>query len=423
MKPKSIIQFFLILLATSCSKNDKANYSDDSPIIFLHYWSDEINGGIDSMINKFNSLEPGFKIKATGFDHESFKVSMKVMLSGGNPPDLFSYWAGARTFSLVKKGYLSPINNTWKNEKIDEKFPKSIIDACTYENNKYIIPVTQHYVAFFYNKKIFEKFKLKIPTTWNDFIHTCTILKNNGITPIALGSQNKWPAQFWFDYILLRTAGKKYRDDLMNGKIPYTDSLVLNSLKIWKDLIDKKFFISQSDRYEWFDAAKMVAEKKAAMTLMGTWITGYYDTQLSIEQAKDYDYFSFPIINENIANSALGPIDAILLPKKSNISKAEKVLALFADQDVQKAMSIGSGALSPSKDILPHETKPIQIKIHKELRQISDWSFNYDLATPPEVADLGLKLFENFLKNPSKYDKLLEQLESDIKKLPLETWD
>lgn len=415
--------FLLIVLTISCSKNDRKLSSDNSPIVFLHYWSDEINGGIDSMINKFNSLEPGYKIKATGFDHESFKVSMKVMLAGGNPPDLFSYWAGARTFSLVKKGYLSPINKTWENEKIEEKFPQSIIDACTYNNDKYIIPVTQHYVAFFYNKKIFKKLNLSIPKSWNEFIQTCIIIQKNDITPIALGSHNKWPAQFWFDYILLRTAGKKYRDKVMNGEIPYSDSLVVNSFKIWKDLIDKNFFNNQSELLEWFDAAKMVHNEKAAMTLMGTWITGYFDSQLSLRQINDYDYFSFPIIDENINISALGPIDAILLPQKSNISKAEKVLALFTDDDVQKAMSVGSGALSPSKNILPHQSKPIQIKIHRELQKISDWSFNYDLATPPEVADLGLKLFEQFLKNPSQYKELLRHLDSDIKKLPLETWD
>ena len=40
-------------------------------------------------------------------------------------------------------------------EKFAQKFPKAIVDACTYNGNRYIIPVTQHYVTMFYNSKIF----------------------------------------------------------------------------------------------------------------------------------------------------------------------------------------------------------------------------------------------------------------------------
>lgn len=31
-------------------------------------------------------------------------------------------------------------------------------------------------------------------------------LKAKGVVPIALGAKDQWPAQFWFDILLLRTA-------------------------------------------------------------------------------------------------------------------------------------------------------------------------------------------------------------------------
>lgn len=422
MYSKLLIFSFITFTLFNCSNLKSNKDLDKSPLIFLHYWSDEMNGGIDSMISKFNNSKPGYKIRATGFDHESFKISMKVMLSSGNPPDLFSYWAGARTASLVKKNYLNPIDKIWNDENIYSKFPQSIIDACTYNGKAFIVPVTQHYVAFFYNKQLFNNLKIDPPKTWLDFISVCNTFKKNGITPLALGSQSRWPAQFWFDYILLRTAGAQYRNKLMTGKASYIDDEVVNCFKIWSKLIKSGFFNNNCDHYEWSDAAQMVADKKAAMTLMGTWITGFYDSQLSLEQERDYDYFSFPIINEKISKSALGPIDAILLPKKSNIKKAETVLALFTEADVQKAMSVGSGALSPSIEVLPDSSTPIQNKINKELKSISNWAFNYDLATPPKVAELGLQLFEQFLKNPSKYNELLKNINDKINELPADTW-
>lgn len=62
------------------------------------------------------------------------------------------------------------------------------------------------------------------------------------VTPIALGAKEKWPAQFWFDYLLLHTAGYEYRQQLMEGKISYTDVSVRKVFDLWAGLIDKGYF-------------------------------------------------------------------------------------------------------------------------------------------------------------------------------------
>ena len=54
--------------------------------------------------------------------------------------------------------------------------------------------------------------------------------------PISLGSMNRWPAQFWFDYLLLRTAGPEYRAKLMAGEAAYTDPEVVRAMELWAEL-------------------------------------------------------------------------------------------------------------------------------------------------------------------------------------------
>ena len=67
----------------------------------------------------------------------------------------------------------------------------------------------------FYNKSVFSKAGINtMPRTWDEFLSLCAKLKSRGITPIALGSKNRWPAQFWFDYLILRTVGPDYRHNL-----------------------------------------------------------------------------------------------------------------------------------------------------------------------------------------------------------------
>ncbi len=75
-----------------------------------------------------------------------------------------------------------------------------------------------------------------------------TTFKAAGIVPISLGSMNQWPAQFWFDYLILRTAGAEYRAKLMAGEAAYTDPEVVRAMELWAELVDAGCFADGRQR-------------------------------------------------------------------------------------------------------------------------------------------------------------------------------
>ena len=76
----------------------------------------------------------------------------------------------------------------------------------------------------------------------------------------------------------------------MNGSAAYDDAEVKAAMAMWKDLADKGYFAANANADSWTDASDKVARGDAAMTLMGTWITGYWNG-LGLEAGKDYDFF------------------------------------------------------------------------------------------------------------------------------------
>ncbi len=402
--PILLALFSLIFIA------DNAAFEHPEKIIFLHYWTGAMSGGIDAMVEKFNRDQPEYRVRATGFEHETFKVSIKAMLRGGRPPDLFSYWAGARVQALVDAGYLAPIDDLWNSANLDDRFPKLIQDAATYNGRKYIIPVTQHYVCFFYNKRIFGELSLRPPTDWREFLSTCKALRERGgVDPIALGSREKWPAQFWFDYLLLGTAGPDFRNRLLEGRASYTDPAVKRVFSLWKELLESGSFNSAPNLYDWSEASKMVFHGKAAMTLMGTWVIGLFDGKLGWRQETDYDFFAFPILDPSVPVSSLGPVDAVVLPKEGKFRKAQETLRFFSDTGPQKEMSKGSGALSPNKNVPQEFYTGLQRRILSAIDRSDNWAFAYDLSTPHPVAETGLDLFYRFIAAPESRHALLEE--------------
>lgn len=409
---KSLFRICLALAAILLT-----NPAGAAEINFLHYWTGPLKGGVEEMARSFNQESPEVKLIVRDFEHESFKVGIQAMLTTKTPPDLFSYWAGAKVQALVDKEQLAPMDDVWRSAKLSEVFPPNISTACRYNGRYYAIPLTRHFVTFFYNKALFQKAGLKPPKTWAQFIDACFKLKTSGITPIALGAQDRWPAQFWFDYILLRTAGAEYRSRLLAGEASYTDPEVFRAFRLWKQLLDAGYFNPTPNVYTWADAAKMVRTGEAAMTLMGTWIIGLFDGQLKWNQDKDYGWFSFPQIGNRKPVCALGPVDVIVAAAHGDSKNTQPVLQYFAKPGPQMAMSRGSGALAPSSQVPLDFYTPLQAEMINYIDTVPEWAFNYDLATKPEAANAGLDAFAEFIRVHTDPTLLLEQLEATVKAL------
>lgn len=380
-------------------------------VTFFHYFSGSLAGGIEELVSEFNRDNPGVRLSHSPLDHEAFKTSIRVMLSGGNPPDLFSYWAGAQVQFLVDADRLEPIDDVYREFGLDDLFSDAVLQGTEYNGRKYFLPLTQHFVAFFYNKDAFAQAGVTPPETWDEFLAVCEALKNAGITPIALGSRERWPAQFWLDYPLLRTAGPQYRAELMAGTASYTDPEVARAFEMWKLLVDRGYFTENANAYDWAEAATMVGTGQAAMTLMGTWFM-QLDDQIGWEAGEDYDFFPFPVVDPAVANVAVGPIDGVVLARDARSKDvARKVLAELASVGPQTTFNRGSGALAPNRHVSSDIYNVLQLKVQEYLKEVPNWAFNYDLATPPPVADVGLDAFSEFMAMPNQYQRILRETE------------
>jgi ABC-type glycerol-3-phosphate transport system substrate-binding protein len=417
-----IILIIIFLIQASWEKDSKKNVEISSihRINMYHYYTGALDGGIDEMISKVNQQQSEYQVEAHGLDHEAFKSMIHSTLSKGNPPELFTYWAGARVQTLVDRNQLEPIDDLWLKMNFDNRFSKALINsAVTYDGKRYLLPISQFITVFFYNKSIFLEAGLKPPKNWNEFLTICSKLNDLGINPIALGAKERWPAQFWLDYLLLRTAGHEYREKLMKGIVSYTDPEVVRVYKLWSQLLIKGYFNKDANQLDWADATERVCHKKAAMTLMGTWalqhLTG---DKCDLKAGIDFDYFVFPEIDKDIPKVAVGPVDGIVLTRNSaNPLYAKTVLATFAGDIPQQMLSEGSGSFAPSLRV-PHSfyTKFKQ-KIIKEVEKTPFWAFNYDLATPPPIAEFGMNSFNELIEYPDQYESILENVQLQAEKI------
>jgi multiple sugar transport system substrate-binding protein/raffinose/stachyose/melibiose transport system substrate-binding protein len=420
MKRKLLLSVFLAFaivlgFATPVAGQD----GEVKQVTIMHYFSGELGAkALSTVLTNFMSAHKDFVILSNPIGHEDYKTTILIMLAGDEPPDMFSYWAGARVQFIVDSDRLAPIDDLWQSANLDAILPASLVQGATiYNGQHYLVPFNYHYAGFFYNKQVFADAGIDtLPTTWDEFLAACDKLKAAGVAPIALGSMNRWPAQFWFDYLLLRTAGPEYRAKLMAGEASYTDPEVVKAMEMWKELVDKEYFYPDANAYDWTDAGDQVANGEAGMTLMGTWLTGYWDGN-ELVAGEDYDLFPFPVIDPAVPVAAVGPVDGwVLSAGAKHADNAKELMAyLVSDLEAQKVWAQGQGALAANINVDPAMYSPVMTKALETVKAADTFAFNYDLATTPPMAEGGLNMFAKFMNDPSGYQDYLQETEDVAK--------
>ena len=412
MKRRTLLSAALVLSAVGFAVPAWA----EGDVTISHYFTGELGLKAFNEQAALFEADSGFTMKESPIGHEDFKTDILVRAAGNSLPDVFSYWAGARVQFIADSNSLHPIDAMWDRAGLDNVVAKSVAESATmYNGSRYLVPFNYHYSGMFYNTRVLADAGVtEMPTDWDDFIALCETLKEKGVTPIALGSKNRWPAQFWFDYLLLRTAGPDYRAALMSGDASYDDAEVKTAMAIWQGMVDAGYFVENANADTWTDASDKVARGDAAMTLMGTWITGYWNG-IGLEPGGDYDFFPFPAITDGVPTASVGPVDGLVIAANAaNVEGAEAFLEfMISTPEVQAAWSSAQGALSANVNVDPANYNSVMLKAFETVAASDTFAFNYDLATPPPVAEVGLSMFARFMDDPSKVDEILAQVAQD----------
>jgi multiple sugar transport system substrate-binding protein/raffinose/stachyose/melibiose transport system substrate-binding protein len=88
---------------------------------------------------------------------------------------------------------------------------------------------------------------------------------------------------------------------------------------------------------------------------------------------------------------------------------------MMSNTDVQAKWAEAQGALSANVNVDPKTYNSVMQRAAKTVADAEAFAFNYDLATTPPVAEVGLSMFTRFIDDPSKLDEVLKTVATDAK--------
>jgi multiple sugar transport system substrate-binding protein len=359
------------------------------------------------VIDEFKKAHPGTDVNVSFIDEEAYKVQLPGWLSTA-PPDIVNWHDGERMAYYAQRGLFDDLTGDWNKNGWNSTYA-STKEASSYKGKQYAAPTVYYSWGMFYRKDLFQKVGIADePKTWDQFLDACKKLKAAGITPIAVAGRDAWTLAGWFDYLDLRLNGNAFHQKLMAGEVPYTDPRVKKVYTTWKQLIDAGYFIDNSLSYDLDSAQPFLFQGKAAMMLMGTFITGGFPASVKPEMG----YFQFPIIDPKVPTAEDGPVESLHIPSKAkNKADAHALLAFAETPEIGAQLATGLGSLSANSKS-PEPEDPIS-KIGFQILANTKGGIAqfYDRDMTKEMADEGMKGMQQFVADPSKIDEVLAQLE------------
>ncbi|WP_246794824.1 ABC transporter substrate-binding protein [Burkholderia perseverans] len=360
------------------------------------------------VVDQFKQSHPGTDVKLAFVDEEAYKVQLPNWLTTA-PPDIINWHDGERMAYYAKRGLFEDLSANWQKNHWDTMYA-STKEASSYQGKPYAAPTVYYAWGMFYRKNLFRKVGIAAePTTWAEFLDDCKKLKAAGITPIAVGGRDAWTLAGWFDYLDLRLNGNAFHQQLMAGQVAYTDARVKKVYTTWKQLIDAGYFIDNALSYDLDAAQPFLFQDKAAMMLMGTFITGGFTPAVR----QDMGFFRFPVIDANVPTAEDGPVESLHIPAKAkNKADARAFLAFVETPAIGAQLAKGLGSLSANSQSPEPDDAISKVAFHILADTKGGIAQFYDRDMTKEMADEGMKGMQQFLADPGKLDAVLAQLEA-----------
>ncbi len=304
--------------------------------------------GLNAMYDLFKAMYPDIEIvnaTVAGGAGSNAKAVLATRMQAGDPPDSFQVHAGHELIDTwVVADKMEPVTFIFEENGWMDAYPPDVISILSYNGEIWSVPVNIHRSnVMWYNPAVLEANGLTAPTTIEEFFTVADALKAAGVTPLALGDNGIWTATHLLESVLLGTLGADGYRGLWTGDTDWNSPEVTTALESFARMLD--YVNADHAALSWDQAAQLVADGDAAMTIMGDWANGYF-TSIDLKPNVDYGYAPSPSTDGIFMMLS----DTFSLPKGApHRDNAIKWLTLAGSKE-------GQDAFNPLKGSIPART-------------------------------------------------------------------
>jgi raffinose/stachyose/melibiose transport system substrate-binding protein len=353
----------------------------------------------ETLAQEYMAMHPEVTIEITHLENEAFKERLATVMQSGDPPDIFQSWGGGVLWNYAEAGLLRDItpemtadDNGWKNSFTSQ----AALDLYSYNGAYYGVPLTFGVVGFWYNTRLFAEAGIDgVPETWDEFLADVQLLKDAGITPIALGGRDKWPGHFWWVYLAIREGGQAAFESAYTRAGTFADASFVAAGERLQELIALEPFQTDFMAMNYGQEAGLVGNGEAAMELMGQWAPGVQQGNSESGEGLpegELGWFPFPTIEGGAgdASDVLGGGDGFAVGANAPDAAVDFLRFLTTPEVQERYVALNTGFIPTVEGAEDAVTDPLLQQVMEARNNAGYFQLYYDQFLPPAVAQAVL---------------------------------
>ncbi|OKP83110.1 extracellular solute-binding protein [Paenibacillus sp. P32E] len=414
--PSLILTFMLALVLPGCGwggnsagTSPASQTPGDAPaqkvtLKMMHLWpadsSAQQNKLVGQIIDDYQKEHPNVTIKQEVLENEQYKNKLKVLSAANELPDVGITWAAGFMEPYVKGGLFAPLDDILYGEQLKDKFVAGTTEAYAVDGKTYALPIELNISPIYYNKDIFTKYSLRVPTTYKEFKQIVRILSYNGVASIALGNKDRWTGSLWYMYLADRIAGSDTLKKATDGSGSFDDPGLIKAAAEVQTLVDMNAFNRGFNGLSNEEGKSEFVNEKAAMYLTGTWELPNFTTNPDIPQVfKDkVGFFKFPTVDGgkgNINSWVGGPGVGLFIAESSKVKEEAKAFVeYFVSKWGQDSVTTAGVIPATKVDTSNSELPQLYVDLLNELNHASSITLFADVQMKPNAAQVHLDMIQ-----------------------------
>jgi raffinose/stachyose/melibiose transport system substrate-binding protein len=338
--------------SSSDSGGSSTSAKQPSGPVTLTWWhngtADPLKSVWSQAATGYHAAHPQVSIKVQPIQNEQFTTKVPLALQSSDPPEIYQQWGGGQEATQIRSGKVMDLTQATSS------WIKQLGGAAAgwqVNGKQFGVPFSRHVVGFWYRKDLFDKAGITgTPKTMADLNADIAKLKAANIAPVAIGSKDRWPDAFWWEYFALRECSTAVLKSSMTA-IKLDDPCFTKAGNDTKAFMATKpfqaAFLGTPAQQGAGSSAGLVANGKAAMELQGDW-----EPSVMAALTKDkglnskLGWFAFPAVAGGAGDptTTLGGGDGFSCTVKATAACAD-FLKYIDSAEVQKKL-VTTGAIS-----------------------------------------------------------------------------
>ncbi|NBM17127.1 extracellular solute-binding protein [Streptomyces sp. GC420] len=289
----------MALALSGCGGSDDSAAGDGKTLRLWHYEGPDSAMGQAwaEAVKEFEKTHPGVEVEFEEKGFEQIQKTAPMILNSDDAPDLMEYNKGNATAGLLsKQGLLTDLSSEATARGWDKRLSDSVKTTSMYDaqgvmgsGKWYGVPNYAEYTMAYFNKDLFDKHGVEVPTTFAELTDALAAFKAKGVTPLD-NSGAEYIAHQYVYQLALSKADRSWVDsyELYKGKTDFHDEAWTYAAETFADWVKKGYIAKNSSGTKAEDAGVAFISGKYPILFSGSWWFGRFQSEI-----KDFEWGTF----------------------------------------------------------------------------------------------------------------------------------